>query len=88
MYWKISKYKNISAKGYAPNWSEEIFAISRVKKTVPWIYVVNDLNGEEIVGTFYERNCKRQIKRNLEQKKQLKEKERRYMPNRKDMMIH
>ena len=59
MYWKISKYKNISAKGYAPNWSEEIFAISRVKKTVPWIYVVNDLNGEEIVGTFYEKELQK-----------------------------
>ena len=34
------------------------------------------------------RNCKRQMKRNLEQKKQLQEKERSYMPNRKDMMIH
>ena len=50
----ISKYKNIFAKGYTPNWSEEIFVIKEVKNTVPWTYVINDLNGEEITGTFYE----------------------------------
>ena len=42
----ISIYKNISAKGYRPNWSEEIFAIKRIENTVPWTYVINDLNGE------------------------------------------
>ena len=51
---RISKYKNIFAKGYMPNWSEEISVISKIKNTVPWTYVVNDLNGEEIIGTFYE----------------------------------
>ena len=53
---RISKYKNIFAKGYTPNWSEEIFVIKKVKNTVPWTYVINDLNGEEIIGTFYEKN--------------------------------
>ena len=52
---KISKYKNIFARGYAPNWSEEIFVIRKIKNTVPWTYVINDLNGEEITGTFYEK---------------------------------
>ena len=51
---RISKYKNIFAKGYMPNWSEEVFIIKKVKNTVPWTYVMNDLNGEEIIGTFYE----------------------------------
>ena len=51
----ISKYKNIFAKGYMPNWSEEVFVIKKVKNTVPWTYVINDLNGEEIIGTFYEK---------------------------------
>ena len=51
---RISKYKNIFAKGYMPNWSEEVFVIKKVKNTVLWIYVINDLNGEEITGTFYE----------------------------------
>ena len=37
-----------------PNWSEEIFIIKKIKNTVPWTYVLNDLNGEEITGTFYE----------------------------------
>ena len=51
---RISKYKNIFAKGYTPNWSEEVFVIKKVKNTVPWTYVINDLNGGEIIGTFYE----------------------------------
>ena len=51
---RISKYKNTFAKGYMPNWSEEIFIIKKIKNTVPWTYVINDLNGEEIFGTFYE----------------------------------
>ena len=37
-----------------PNWSEEIFIIKKIKNTVPWTYVINDLNGEEIIGTFFE----------------------------------
>ena len=52
---RISKYKNIFAKGYMPNWSEEIFVISKIKNTVPWTYVINDLNGKEIISTFYEK---------------------------------
>ena len=51
---RISKYKNIFAKGYMPNWWEEVFVIKKIKNTVPWTYVINDLNGEEIIGTFYE----------------------------------
>ena len=53
-YVRISKYKNIFAKGYMPNWSEEVFVIDRIKNTAPWTYVINNLNGEEITGTFYE----------------------------------
>ena len=50
---RISKYKNIFAKGYTPNWSEEVFVIIKIKNTVSWTCVINDLNGEEIIGTFY-----------------------------------
>ena len=57
-YVRISKYKNIFAKGYTPNWSEEVFVIKKVKNTVPWKYVVNDLNGIEIIGTFFEKTTK------------------------------
>ena len=44
---RISKFKNVFAKGYTPNWSEEIFIIKKVKNTVPWTYVISDLNDEE-----------------------------------------
>ena len=56
---RISKYKNIFAKEYRPNWSEEVFVIKNVKNTVPWTYVSNDLNGEEITGTFYEKELQK-----------------------------
>ena len=56
---RISKYKNIFAKGYMPNWSEEVFVIKKIKNTVPWTYVINDLNGEEIIGTFYEKELQK-----------------------------
>ena len=46
---------NIFAKAYTPNCSEELFVIKEVKNTVQWTYVINDLNGEEIIGTFYEK---------------------------------
>ena len=52
---RISKYTNIFAKGYTPNWSEEVFVESKIKNTVPWTYVISDFNGEDIVGTFYEK---------------------------------
>ena len=56
---RISKYKNILAKGYTPNWSEEVFVISKIKNTVPCTYVISDLKGEEIVGTFYEKELQK-----------------------------
>ena len=52
---RISKYKNIFAKGYTPNWSEEIFIISKINNTVPWTYVISDMNGEDVTGNFYEK---------------------------------
>ena len=48
------KYKIIFAKGYTSNWSEEVFVVSKIKNTVSWAYVISDLNGEEITGSFYE----------------------------------
>ena len=51
-YVRISKYKNIFAKVYAPNWNEEIFVINKIKNTAPCTYVIIDLNGGEIVGSF------------------------------------
>ena len=49
---RISNYKNIFAKGYAPNWSEKVFVVSKIENTVPWTYVINNLNSEEIGGSF------------------------------------
>ena len=49
---RLSKYKDIFAKGYTPNWSEEVF-VSKIKNTVLWNYVIHDLNGEPIFGRFY-----------------------------------
>ena len=51
---RISKHKNVFAKGYTSNWSEEVFVIKKVKNALLWTYVTSDLNGEEIAGTFYE----------------------------------
>ena len=56
---RISKYKNIFAKGYTPNWSEKLFVYSKYKNTVPWAYLINDLNGEGIIGTFYEQELQK-----------------------------
>ena len=66
---RISKYQNIFAKCYTPNWSEEVFVSKKVKNTVPWAYVINDLNGEEIVGTFYENKLKKTNQKGLRIKK-------------------
>ena len=46
--------KNIFAKSDVPNWSEQVFVIKNDKNTVPWTFVISDLKGEGIVGTFYE----------------------------------
>ena len=56
---RISKYKNIFAKAYTLNWSKEVFVIKKIKNTVPWTYVIDDLNGEEITGSFYEKELQK-----------------------------
>ena len=56
---RISKYKNIFARGYGPNWSEEVLVIKKVNNIVPWTYVISDLNGENIVRTFYQKNLQK-----------------------------
>ena len=59
-----SKYKKIFAKGYTPNWSEEVFLTKRFKNTIPWTHVIVDLNREEIVGIF----CKRELQKTNQKK--------------------
>ena len=57
----IAKYKNIFSKGYAENLSREIFINDSVLKTNPWTYKIKDLNGEKIIGSFYEKKLLRSI---------------------------
>ena len=52
---RISKHKNILAKGYVPNWFVEVFMIPKAKSVVPWTYVISDFKGEDVVGSFYKK---------------------------------
>ena len=56
---RISKYENIFAKGYTPNWSREVFIVNKIKNTIPWTHEINDLNNEEIIRSFYEKELQR-----------------------------
>ena len=58
---RISKFKNIFAKGYIPNWSKEIFIVDKINDTVPYTYNRKDLNDEEIIGSFYDRELQKTI---------------------------
>ena len=58
---RISKFKNIFAKGYTSNWSKELFVVNKIKNTVPWTYVLKDLNGEDIIGSFYDRKLQKTV---------------------------
>ena len=71
---RTSKYKNIFAKGYTPNWSEEDSVIKKVKNTVPWTHVINDLNGEEIIGIFYKKEQQKTNPQELRIEKVMKRK--------------
>ena len=71
---RISKYKNIFGKDYVYNWPEEVFVIKKVKNTVPWTYVISDLKGEEIVGTFYEKELQKTNQKEFRVEKVIKRK--------------
>ena len=58
---RISKLKNIFAKGYTPNWSKEICIVNKINDTVPYTYNIKDLNNEEIIGSFYDRELQKSI---------------------------
>ena len=55
--------KNIFAKEFTQNWSEEIFVVSKIKSIVPWTYVTSDLNGEPMAGSFYEKELEKLVKK-------------------------
>ena len=71
---RISKYKKTFAKGYTPNWSEELFFVRQIKNTVSWTYVVSHLNGEKITGSFYEKELQKNIQEKFRIEKVLKRK--------------
>ena len=56
---RISKFKNIFAKRYTPNWSKEIFIVDTINDTVPYTYNLKDLNDEEIIGIFYDQELQK-----------------------------
>ena len=84
---RMSKYKNIYTKGYTQNWSEEIFMISKIKNTVPWTYVISDLNGEPITGKFYEKELQKTSQEKFRIEKVIKEKVINCTSNGKDMIV-
>ena len=85
---RISKYKNIFAKGYTPNWSEEVFVIKEVKNTVWWTYVINDLNGDEIIETFYEKELQKTNQQEFRIEKVIKKKGDKFYDKWKGMIVH
>ena len=56
---RISKFKNIFSKGYMPNWSKKIFIVDKINDTVPYTYSLKDLNDEEIIGSFYDKELQK-----------------------------
>ena len=66
---RISEYKNVFAKGYTQNWSEELFVVRNIKDTVPWTYVISDLCDEKIAGSFYEKILQKNQSRKIQNRK-------------------
>ena len=58
---RISKLKNIFTKGYTPNWSSEIFIVDKINDTVPYKYNLKDLDDEEVIGSFYDKELQKSI---------------------------
>ena len=71
---RISKYKNIFAKQYTPNWWEEVFVINKIKNTVHWTDTIGKLNGEEVTGSFDQKELQRTSQKELWIEKELKRK--------------
>ena len=65
---RISKYKNVFAKGDISDWSEG-FVIKKVKNAVTWTYLLMIFMEKKLLECFTKTNCKKQIKKNLELKK-------------------
>ena len=64
------------------------FVIKKVKNTVPWTYVINDLNGEEIIGTFYEKELQKTNQQACRIENVIRRKGDNYVSNGKVLIIH
>ena len=85
---RTSKHKIVFAKGYTQNWSDDVFVVSKINDTFPWIYKISDLNGEKIAGSFYEKELQKTSQEKFRIKKVLKIKGDKCMSNGKDTTIH
>ena len=85
---RTSKHKIVFAKGYTQNWSDDVFVVSKINDTFPWIYKISDLNGEKIAGSFYEKELQKTSQEKFRIKKVLKIKCDKCMSNGKDTTIH
>ena len=70
----VNEYENIFAKGYVPNLSKEVFVSKKVKNTASLAYVVSDLNGAEVVETFYQKELQKTIQKEFRVEKVIKRK--------------
>ena len=85
---RISKYNDIFAKGYFPNYTTKgFFVIKKIKNTVPWTYAISDLTVKKLLKRFTKRNCKKKLKKSLELKEQSREKVINCMLNTKPMIV-
>ena len=84
---RVSKYKNIFAKGYTQNWLKETFVVSKIKNTVPWTYAISDLNIETISGMFYEKELQKTNQKEFRIEKMIKRKADKMYIKGKDMTI-
>ena len=71
---RASKYKNIFSKWYTQNWLDEVFVVTKIKNTVPWTYMISDLNGEKIAGSFYEKELQETSQEKFRTEKVIKRK--------------
>ena len=85
---RTSKHKIVFAKGYTQNWSDDVFVVSKINDTFPWIYKISDLNSEKIAGSFYEKELQKTSQEKFRIKKVLKIKGDKCMSNGKDTTIH
>ena len=66
---ELNRYKNIFAKRYAPNRSEDSFVIKKVKNTMSWTMLLKILMQKKLLEGFTKKNCKKQINKSLKLKK-------------------